>query len=96
MMKLHKFGKGLIIGWALLGLSACGGGGGSSSTDVTDASDSPNESVQPMILNQSYNVSAGQSIQKTSENAQVDLLVDFDSGETSVTLVSGSANLITP
>lgn len=71
----------MFVGVSLL--SACGGGGTA-------------ETSVPMTLDQVYLVSSGQSIEKTSTDAQVEVTVNLETGTTQVVLLSGSANLITP
>lgn len=82
--------KVLLLSFLFFNLSACGGGGGS------EESGHEPESLTPMVLNQTYRVEQGQSVEKTSSAAQVEVEVDLVSGETTVTLINGTANLITP
>lgn len=107
MNKLVSFFSILIMSFIL---AACGGGGSSTDTntdieisdgtgitDNTDSTDtSDNSNLQPMVANQPYRVTQGQAVEKTSANAEVKVEVDLVSGVTTVTLLSGTANLITP
>lgn len=74
-----------------------GDNGGSADNGDNGVIDPPeSEIVVPMILNQVYEVAEGQAVQKTSDSAEIEMTVNIETGVTSVVLLSGSANLITP
>ena len=71
--------------------TACGGGGSSGDDGTT----LPVSTSVSMVLNKTYVMSAGQSIVKESEPTELILETNVDTEETEVTLVSGSASIVT-
>jgi|GEM_PF-2094073 len=84
-MTLNMIGYSVIASFALF-LTACGGGGGGS-----------NEIPQPaqieLVENQPVMVEKGWTLEKTSEPTEVQVETDLTTGQTQVTLISGSAVL---
>ena len=77
---------------ATLFLTACGSGSGENNIGKSNEDDTI--SVK-MVKDQIYTISSGQSIKKESSSTEVLIETDTSTGETTATLKSGAASLIT-
>jgi len=73
-----------IFSIPFLALSGCGGGGGDTAT------------TEPMVTNQTYEIRSGQVITKTTPTAELEVVVNLQTGATQAAILSGGAEITTP
>ena len=88
MNRLFRF---WLVTW-VVALTACGGGG----SNENPPTPVPDYSTIDMLLNQTYPVLEGYSIELTSPPAEVEVSVNTETGKTELVFLSGSANLLIP
>ena len=82
--------KEVLILVSILFLIGCGGGGGS--TTVTE--DPLPAGTEKMAAGQTYQVSPGDQVVKTSKDAQIRVAHVYGEANSSVELIEGDANLV--
>ena len=82
----------ILIVTATLFLTAFGSGSGENNIGKSNEDDTASEK---MVKDQIYTISSGQSIKKESSSTEVLIETDTSTGETTATLKSGAASLIT-
>ena len=82
----------LLILISVFFLSGCGGGGGGGSTSIVE--DPLPDGTEKMIAGQTYQVSPGDEVVKTSEGAQIKVTHIYDETNSTIELVEGDANIV--
>jgi len=89
--------KKIILGVVLLSfMVGCNSSSGTkNTTPISPEPTPPTEAITHMVVGETYQVLAGNEVNKTSANAQVQIFHYEESNVTAVSLVEGSADLIT-